>query len=195
MVSSKNLTTDFEKEFMPLMRQAYGFAYRLTYNEQNAKDLVQETYIKAFRFYESFQKGTNAKAWLFRILKNTFINDYRKKIKEPYKYDYNELEERYNAEDANVGIDHSLVSLQSNKLTIEQVNSLMGDEMTMALNSLQEDFRQIIILCDLEDLKYEEIADILEIPIGTVRSRLHRARLALKDKIKDYAKTMGYSEN
>lgn len=195
MVSSKNLTTDFEKEFMPLMRQAYGFGFRLTYNEENAKDLVQESYIKAFRFYDSFQKGTNAKAWLFRILKNTFINDYRKKIKEPYKYDYNEIEERYNAEDANVGVEHNFVSSESNKLTIEQVNSLMGDEMTLALNSLQEDFREIIILCDLEDFKYEEIADILEIPIGTVRSRLHRARLALKDKIKDYAKTMGYADN
>jgi RNA polymerase sigma factor (sigma-70 family) len=195
MVSSKILSTDFEKEFMPLMRQAYGFAYRLTYNEDSAKDLVQDTYIKAFRFYDSFQKGTNAKAWLFRILKNTFINDYRKKAKEPFKYDYSEVEERYNSDEANVGPDNNLVSRDSNKLTIDQVNGLMGDEMTMALNGLQDDFREIIILCDLEDFKYEEIADVLQIPIGTVRSRLHRARNALKDKIKEYAKTLGYSDN
>lgn len=195
MVSSKILHTDFEKEFMPLMRPAYSFAFRLTYNEESAKDLVQDSYIKAFRFYDSFQKGTNAKAWLFRILKNTFINDYRKKAKEPFKYDYSEVEERYNSDDANVGPDNNLVSRESNKLSIDQVNDLMGDEMTMALNGLQEDFREIIILCDLEDMKYEEIAEILEIPIGTVRSRLHRARNALKDKIVAYAKTLGYSDN
>jgi len=195
MVSSKILHTDFEKEFMPLMRPAYSFAFRLTYNEESAKDLVQDSYIKAFRFYDSFQKGTNAKAWLFRILKNTFINDYRKKAKEPFKYDYSEIEERYNSDDANVGPDNNLVSRDSNKLSIDQVNDLMGDEMTMALNGLQEDFREIIILCDLEDMKYEEIAEILEIPIGTVRSRLHRARNALKDKIVAYAKTLGYSDN
>ena len=192
MVSSKILTTDFEKDFMPLMRQAYNFAFRLTYNEDEAKDLVQDSYVKAFRFYDSFQKGTNTKAWLFRILKNTFINDYRKKRKEPPKYDYQEIEEFYNSENATSNVDSNLVQRESNQLRIDQVNDLMGDEMTMALNSLQDDFREIIILCDLEDFKYEEIAEILQIPIGTVRSRLHRARLALKEKIITYAKTLGY---
>jgi RNA polymerase sigma factor (sigma-70 family) len=179
--------TDFENDFLPLIKQAYNFAYRLCYDEDEAKDLVQDTYIKAFRFYESFQRGTNAKAWLFRILKNTFINDYRKKSKEPAKYDYQEMEEYYNAEGATVEPDKAL--------RIETVNDLMGDEMTLALQSLQDDFKEIIILCDLEDFKYEEIAEILSIPVGTVRSRLHRARHALKEKIRDYAKTLGYIDN
>lgn len=184
MIVPKTLRSEFEKDFMPLMRQAYNFAFRLTFDEDEAKDLVQDTYVKAFRFYDSFQRGTNTKAWLFRILKNTFINDYRKKAKEPAKYDYQEIEEYFNAEGATVEPDKNL--------RVEEVNDLMGDEMTLALNSLQDEFKEIIILCDLEDFKYEEIAQILEIPVGTVRSRLHRARHALKEKIKEYAKTLGY---
>ncbi|MDX2191608.1 MAG: sigma-70 family RNA polymerase sigma factor [Bacteroidota bacterium] len=186
MVTSKVLNTDFEKDFMPLARQAYNFAFRLTLDQDAAKDLVQDSYIKAFRFYDSFQKGTNAKAWLFRILKNTFINDYRKKSKEPPKYDYQEIEEYYNSENASVAPD--------NNLKVDVIDNMMGDEMTLAFNALQEEFREIIILCDLEDFKYEEIAEILNIPIGTVRSRLHRARNALKEKIKTYAKSLGYSD-
>ncbi|MDX2196599.1 MAG: sigma-70 family RNA polymerase sigma factor [Cytophagales bacterium] len=178
------LQTEFEQDFLPLLKHAYNFAYRLTFDQDSAKDLVQDTYIKAFRFYGSYQKGTNAKAWLFRILKNTFINDYRKKSKEPPKYDYQEIEEYFNAEGATVEPDKHL--------KVEDVNDMMGDELTTALNSLQDDFREIIILCDLEDFKYDEIAEILNIPVGTVRSRLHRARNALKMKIKDYARTLGY---
>lgn len=189
-------SSDFENDFLPLLKAAYNFAYRLTFNEDEAKDLVQDAYLKAYRFYDSYQRGTNAKAWLFRIIKNTFINDYRKKSKEPPKYDYQEIEERYNNEDAAYQAASPLTYKESNEagLNVEQINSLMGDEMTQALNSLQHDFREIIVLCDLEDFKYEEIAEILNIPIGTVRSRLHRARNALKDKIKEYAKTLGYIE-
>lgn len=185
MIVPKIFKTEFEKDFMPLMRQAYNFAFRLTYNEDDAKDLVQESYVKAFRFYESFERGTNTKAWLFRIIKNTFINEYRKKSKEPQKFDYQEIEERYNGENASVEHEQSL--------RVDIVNDMLGDEITIALNTLQEEFREIIILCDLEDFKYEEIADILNIPIGTVRSRLHRARNAMKEKIKVYAKTLGYN--
>lgn len=176
--------TDFENDFMPLMRSAYSFAYRLTMDADAAKDLLQDTYVKAFRFYNSYQKGTNAKAWLFRILKNTFINDYHKRSKEPPKYDYQEIEEYYNSENSGKEAGESL--------RVEFVNDMMGDEMINALNALQDEFREIIILCDLEDFKYDEIAEILGIPIGTVRSRLHRARNALREKIKDYAKSMGY---
>ena len=94
----------FEREFLPHIDAMYNFAYRLTFDEDDAKDLVQETYLKAFRFINSFEEGTNAKAWLFRILKNSFINDYRKKSKEPAKVDYNEVESYYNSEEANAEI-------------------------------------------------------------------------------------------
>lgn len=174
----------FNGEFLPHIDSMYNFAYRLTFDEDEAKDLVQETYFKAFRFIDSFQEGTNAKAWLFRILKNSFINDFRKKSKEPAKVDYQEVETYYNSDDVD---EHITVDLR-----IETLQSMIGDEVSNALNSLDVDFRTVIILCDLEGFTYEEMAKILDIPIGTVRSRLHRARNLLKDKLKSYARTMGY---
>jgi RNA polymerase sigma-70 factor (ECF subfamily) len=177
----------FDQEFMPHINSMYNFAYRLTVDEDEAKDLVQDTYLKAFRFITSFQKGTNAKAWLFRILKNSFINDYRKKSKEPAKVDYQEVETFYNSDEADA--DNITVDLR-----VESVQEMIGDEVATALNSLAVDFRTVIILCDIEGFTYEEMAKILDIPIGTVRSRLHRARNLLKEKLKAYAKTMGYGE-
>jgi len=174
----------FEKEFMPLIGSLYNFAYRLTLDEDDANDLVQETYMKAYRFFDSYAQGTNAKAWLFRILKNSFINDFRKKSKQPSKVDYQEVESFYNSDDVDENI--------TTDLRIESVQEMIGDEVANALNSLAVDFRTIIILCDLEGFTYEEMAKILDIPIGTVRSRLHRARNLLKDKLKKYAGTMGY---
>jgi len=182
--SEKEKVSIFENEFMPHIDSMYNFAYKLTFDEEEAKDLVQDTYLKAFRFITSFEKGTNAKAWLFRILKNSFINDYRKKSKQPAKVDYQEVETYYNSEntDQNLTID----------LRSETMQNRIGDEVTNALNSLGVDFRIVIILCDLEGFTYEEMAKILDIPIGTVRSRLHRARNLLKDKLRKYAHSMGY---
>ena len=174
----------FEEEFLPHIHSIYNFAYRITFDEDDAKDLVQETYFKAFRFIDSFQMGTNAKAWLFRILKNNFINEFRKRSKEPPKVDYEEVESYLNSDD----LTHSVVS----GLRVETVRELMGDEVSGALNSLDIDFRTVIILCDLEGFTYEEMAKILDIPIGTVRSRLHRARNQLKTRLKMYANHMGY---
>lgn len=174
----------FNNEFLPLVHAMYNFAYRLTLDRDDAKDLVQDTYMKAFRFIESFQTGTNAKAWLFRILKNSFINDYRKKSKEPNKVDYQEVETYYNSEDVNRQI--------TADLRVESLKDMIGDEISNALNSLDVDFKTVIILCDLEGFKYEEMAKILDIPIGTVRSRLHRARQLLKEKLSEYAREMGY---
>ena len=174
----------FDNEFLPQIDSMYNFAYRLTFDEDDAKDLVQETYLKAFRFIDSFQRGTNAKAWLFRILKNSFINDFRKKSKEPAKVDYQEVETYYNSDDVDASI--------TTDLRVEAVQDMIGDEISNALNSLAVDFRTVIILCDLEGFTYEEMAKILDIPIGTVRSRLHRARNLLKDKLKTYAESMGY---
>jgi len=175
----------FDGEFMPHIDSMYNFAYRLTFDEDDAKDLVQDTYMKAYRFINSFQEGTNAKAWLYRILKNSFINDYRKKSKQPAKVDYQEVEQFYNSEDtpSNATVD----------LRLETTKDMIGDEISNALNSLAVDFRTVVILCDLEGFTYEEMAKILDIPIGTVRSRLHRARNLLREKLGSYALSMGYN--
>lgn len=176
----------FSNEFMVHIDALYNFAYKLTLNEDDAKDLLQDTCMKAFRFINSFEKGTNAKAWLFRILKNSFINEYRKKSKNPGMVDYQEVETYYNS-DENEGQVQTTPDLRS-----ETVKGMLGDEITNALNSLDVDFKTVIILCDLEGFKYDEMAKILDIPIGTVRSRLHRARNMLKLKLATYAANMGY---
>jgi RNA polymerase sigma factor (sigma-70 family) len=178
----------FNREFMPHINSMYNFAFRLTMDEDDANDLVQDTYLKAFRFIASFERGTNAKAWLFRILKNSFINDYRKRSKEPSKVDYQEVETTYNSDDG-------LETQATSDLRTESVQDLIGDEVANALNSLPVDFRTVIILCDIEGFTYEEMAKILDIPIGTVRSRLHRARNLLKDKLRNYALSMGYKSD
>nr|WP_299418374.1 sigma-70 family RNA polymerase sigma factor [uncultured Emticicia sp.] len=186
--SEKEKYVVFDKEFMPHIDSMYNFAFRLTNDEDDANDLVQDTYLKAFRFINSFERGTNAKAWLFRILKNSFINDYRKKSKEPSKVDYHDVETTYNStEDAEMDA--------TSDLRTETVQDMIGDEVANALNSLPVDFRTVIILCDIEGFTYEEMAKILDIPIGTVRSRLHRARNLLKEKLKSYALSMGYKTN
>ncbi|HMP99110.1 MAG TPA: sigma-70 family RNA polymerase sigma factor [Cyclobacteriaceae bacterium] len=176
----------FNNEFMPHINSMYNFAYRLTLDEDDAKDLVQDTFLKSYRFIDSFQQGTNAKAWLFRILKNSFINDYRKKSKEPAKVDYQEVEGYYNSDDVDEVI--------TTDLRAETLQDMIGDEISNALNALDVDFRTVIILCDLEGFKYDEMAKILDIPIGTVRSRLHRARNLLKEKLSEYARKMGYKD-
>ncbi|MCG8310389.1 MAG: sigma-70 family RNA polymerase sigma factor [Cytophagales bacterium] len=174
----------FESEFLPHIEAMYNFAFRITYDEDMAKDLLQDTYYKAFKFIDSFHEGTNAKAWLFRILKNSFINEFRKKNKEPSMVDYQEVETYYNSDDVNEVI--------TSDLRVEVLQDMIGDEVSNALNALAVDFRIVIILCDLEGFTYEEMSKILDIPIGTVRSRLHRARNLLREKLKTYAKSMGF---
>ncbi|KYG75231.1 RNA polymerase subunit sigma [Roseivirga spongicola] len=184
--SEKEKTEIFDGEFMPHVDSMYNFAFRLAFDEDDAKDLVQDTYLKAFRFINSFERGTNAKAWLFRILKNSFINEYRKKSKQPNKVDYNEVEQYYNSDD----VDESFTT----DLRVETVQHMIGDEISGALNGIPVDFRTVIILSDLEGFTYEEMSKILDIPIGTVRSRLHRARNMMKEKLAGYAKEMGYNK-
>jgi len=176
----------FEEEFLPQIDALYTFAYHLNYNEDDANDLVHETYLKAYRFIDSYHEGTNAKAWLFRILKNAFINQYRKKSKQPTKVDYEEIINYHDEEDSNYS---SYLDLRE-----EMFQDMMGDEVTTAINSLPVDFRVVILLCDIEGFTYEEIAKIIDIPIGTVRSRLHRARNMLKEKLKNYAQSLGYKD-
>jgi RNA polymerase sigma-70 factor (ECF subfamily) len=175
----------FEKEMLPHLKSLYHFGYRLTNNEDDANDLVQDTYLKAYRFFHSYERGSNAKAWLFRILKNSFINVYRKASKEPNKIDYEEAETFLNT-----GKSSYVDSIDAREKIFR---GLIGDEVAKALNSLPVDFRIVIILCDIEEFTYEEIAKIIDIPIGTVRSRLHRARKMLRDMLAAYALTLGYN--
>lgn len=175
----------FEKEFMPHLDAMYNFALRLTNDEDDAQDLVQDTCMKAFRFIGSFEPGTYAKAWLFRILKNNFINDYRKKSRGPSKVEFEWVEQSFSGDEDQEPATHA-------DLHAETVNEMLGDEITAAIQALPVDFRMIIILCDLEEFSYEEMARILDIPIGTVRSRLHRARAILKESLAAYAKSKGY---
>ena len=179
-----DLRVQFEEEALGHLDALYGAALRLTRSPSDAEDLVQDTFVKAYRFYDKFEAGTNLKAWLFRILKNSFINEFRKKSKEPTKVDYQDVEGYYNSERTEKSI--------TTDLRVDTIKNMMGDEISNALNSLDVDFRTVIILCDLEGFTYEEMAKILDIPIGTVRSRLHRARNLLKEKLQAYAKTMGY---
>lgn len=177
----------FEKEFMPHVDALYNFAFHLTTNEEDSNDLVQDTFLKAFRFIESYQIGTNAKAWLFKILKNSFINEYRRKVRTPNKVDYEDFVTYHDGDDAS--------TVGELDLREDIFKGLIGDEVTRALNELDIDFRTVILLCDVEGFSYEEIAKIIDIPVGTVRSRLHRARNLLKEKLRGYAKQMGYKEN
>jgi len=176
----------FEKELFPHMEALKTFAYHLTYNEEDADDLVQETYLKAHKFIENYDAGTNAKAWLFKILKNAYINDYRKKVRRPTKVDLDDLISIRDGENPNSHTFHDLRQ--------EIFDNTMGDEVTLAMNSLPIEFRTVILLCDIENFSYDEIAKILELPIGTVRSRLFRARNMLKEKLKQYAINMGYKD-
>ncbi len=178
--------TLFEEELLPHVSALQTFAYHLTYNQEDADDLVQETYLKAYRFIDKYQKGTNAKAWLFKILKNAFINEYRKKSKQPSKVDFEEIVAYHDTDD------HQITGYSD--LREEIFLHMMGDEVTSAINSLPIDFRTVILLCDIEGFTYEEIAAIIDVPIGTVRSRLFRARNLLKEKLTKYALAHGYTD-
>ncbi len=182
----RNKDRIFEQEFLPHADALYTFAFHLTYKEEDARDLVQDTFLKAYRFIDSYIAGTNAKAWLFKILKNTFINEYRRKSKEPNRVDIDDVAAYQDVDDAS--------HVGSLDLREEVVQGLIGDEVTKAINQLPVDFRTVILLCDVEGFSYEEIAKIVDIPVGTVRSRLHRARNLLKDMLRNYAKTLGYKE-
>ncbi len=175
---------DFDEEAMPHMNILHGYALKITGNQLDADDLVQETFLRAFRFFDKFEKGTNCKAWLFRVMKNLFINKYRKNQREPGKVDYDEIENYFDTIRSE--------KLDSTDLQEKVFSNLLDDDVTKALNSLQDDFKTVVILCDLEGLSYEEIAEFIQCPIGTVRSRLHRGRKMLQQKLYDYAKEKGY---
>ncbi len=184
---TKHYEKVFEDELLPHINALKTFAFHLTYNEDDANDLVQETYMKALRFIDKYIEGTNAKAWLFKILKNAYINEYRKKSKRPKKVDFEDIVSYHDSDSSDVNRGYQ-------DLREELFDSMMGDEVTIAINSLPIDFRTVVLLCDIEGFTYEEISKIIDVPIGTVRSRLFRARNMLKEKLTSYAKTKGYED-
>ncbi|WP_040657668.1 sigma-70 family RNA polymerase sigma factor [Ornithinimicrobium pekingense] len=175
----------FEREAMPLLDQMYSAALRTTRNPTDAEDLVQETYAKAFAAFHQYRPGTNLKAWMYRILTNSYINIYRKKQRQPLESDAAEVEDYQLARAAS----HTSKGLRSAET--EALDHLPDSDVTRALASIGEDFRLAVYLADVEGFSYKEIAEIMDTPIGTVMSRLHRGRKQLRELLTDYAVERG----
>jgi len=176
----KELKAEFERVALPQLSHLYTSAFYLTRDRADAEDLVQETYLRAFRFFDKFQPGTNFRAWLLSILQNLFINRYRQKRREPMSVDWDRINEVY----------ESMVEQDENKAGGDPehhfISQMMDDEVEKALRELAEEFRTAIVLVDIEELSYEEAAKIMECPIGTVRSRVSRGRRMLQVALRDY---------
>ena len=180
----------FAEQAMPLMSSLYSGALRMTRNPADADDLVQETYLRAYRGFGGFQEGTNLKAWMYRILTNTYINAYRAKQRRPDETDLGEVEDLY--------LYRRLGGLEAARSGRSAEDELMDTfseaEVKQAIEDLPENFRMAVLLADVEGFAYKEIAEILDIPIGTVMSRLHRGRKALQKALYEYAVTHGLAD-
>ena len=174
----------FEQTTLPHITYLHAYALRLTMNSENAKDLLQDTYFKAYRFWCNYEKGTSIKSWLYCIMKNSYINVYRKEIREPKKVEYQEYHLPYNTTQETY--------FDQKHLLKNNYNDIFGDEIACSLKSLNDSLRDVIVLSDVEGLSNQEIADTIDCPIGTVRSRLWRGRKQLRTKLLHYARENGY---
>jgi len=180
----------FADDAMPFMDALYTAAMRMTHNAADAEDLVQETFLRGYRGYPRFEEGTNLRAWLYRILTNTFINSYRSKQRRPQESDLGEIEDLYLYRRLG-GVEAS----QRGRSAEDELMDFVTDaEVKAALDELPEQFRVAVLLADVEGFSYKEIAEILEIPIGTVMSRLHRGRKGLQRLLGDYAVQRGLAD-
>ncbi|MET0566633.1 MAG: sigma-70 family RNA polymerase sigma factor [Acidimicrobiia bacterium] len=178
---------NFERDAMQYARQLYSAAMRMTRNPADAEDLVQETFLKAYRAYHTFEEGTNLKAWLYRILTNTYINKYRKDSRRPSEVDLGSVEDLYLYR--NIGSEESAEAARTTEDRV--LDGLVESDIKKAVEDLPENFRLPVLLADLEGFSYKEISDILDIPIGTVMSRLHRGRKAMQKSLWEYAVKRG----
>ena len=183
--SAADRTTRFERDALIFTDQLYSAALRYTKNPEDARDLVQDTYLKAFTSFHQFEEGTNLRAWLYRVLTTTFINSYRKKQRQPLLSN-NEIE------DWQVAKAQSHTSDQGKSAEVEALEALPDRDIKRALQELPEEFRMVVYFADVEGFAYKEIAEILGVPAGTVMSRLHRGRKQLREKLTDYARELGY---
>lgn len=176
----------FEEQALPFMDQLYAAAVRMTRNPADAADLVQETFVKAFTAFGQFQQGTNLKAWLYRIQTNTFINIYRKNQRNPYQGTIDDLQ------DWQLGGAESVTQSKATRSAeAEAIDHLPDSAVKDALQAIPEDFRLAVYFADVEGFSYQEVADIMKTPVGTVMSRLHRGRRMLRDLLADYAQERG----
>jgi RNA polymerase sigma-70 factor, ECF subfamily len=173
------LRKEFEDTALPYMDEIHRAALRMTKNESEADDLVQDTFLRAFRFFKGFEKGTSIKAWLHKILRNTFINRFNEQAKKPEHLEFDQLN-IYEEE-----------SISTNDSEQDIMYKVFDDELRQAINALPDEFKTVIMLSDIEGFSYKEIADITQCPIGTVMSRLHRGRKLLRSSLRKYAEDIG----